>query len=140
MNISKQYTLIILILILIYILDSEDSDIESRSIIFNSQSSLQNYFTTTNRSKKRLIEPFNDIKFQKLVLNFILSNNLSFNITNSNSFKELLNYLKKDLLIINRHNLKELLDSLYIESFNNFINKLNIQNENKGFFSITLNA
>ena len=91
--VSKYFISFIYYLILInYILDlqlSEDSQSQA-----GSQGNIQDFLLAT-RAKKRPYNIFNLKKFKELVLNFILSNNLSFQIVLSISYKNLLNYLRE---------------------------------------------
>ncbi len=52
------------------------------------------FFNLSNRKRARnnIIENFNENKDYNKILNFIIENNIFFNVLNSNLFKELLNY------------------------------------------------
>jgi hypothetical protein len=79
-------------LIINYILESQLS--ESSQSQTGSQSNIQDFLLAT-RAKKRPQDIFEIEKFKELVLNFILSNNLSFRTVSSQSYKTLLNYLRE---------------------------------------------
>ncbi|KAH6869903.1 hypothetical protein B0T10DRAFT_553575 [Thelonectria olida] len=57
--------------------------------------------------KKPNLNEFNEEEALKKILNFLIENNLSFNILNSSSFQELLNYYNKASPIMNRWKIKE---------------------------------
>ena len=58
-----------------------------------SQGNIQDFLLAT-RAKKRPLDAVNNEKFKELVLNFILLNNLSFQIVSSIFYPKLLNYLR----------------------------------------------
>ena len=58
------------------------------------------------------------------MLNFIIKNNLSFNILNLHTFKELLSYYNRLALIINRSKIKLILKNSYNNKFITLINNL----------------
>ncbi len=80
---------------------------------------------------------FQEDEAYKKILNFIIDNNLSFNILNSESFKDLLNYYNKSTPIINRHKIKTILENTYVDSKMEFENELEKNLENNGLFSLT---
>jgi hypothetical protein len=77
------------------------------------------FFTQPLDTRKRtradttLVEDFNEEDAYSKILTFIIENNLSFNILNSNSFRDLLNYYNRFTPIINRWNIKTILDTSY---------------------------
>ncbi|KAK0625919.1 hypothetical protein B0T14DRAFT_508771, partial [Immersiella caudata] len=81
------------------------------------------------RSRNNTITDFNDHKAYDKILNFIIENNLSFNILESSTFKELLSYYNRLIPIINRKKIKTILEKHYHTEFLNLINdiRLNIE-------------
>lgn len=77
-------------------------------------------------------------RFKKLLLNFIISNNISFRAVTSISFKELLLYLSKDIPSIYYKALKEDLIFIYKEKQLLIKEELNQQIKSNGSFSLTL--
>ncbi|KAK1762479.1 hypothetical protein QBC33DRAFT_601630, partial [Phialemonium atrogriseum] len=81
---------------------------------------------TTLESQKRIrqntITKFDENKAYTKVLSFIIDNNLSFNILNSESFKDLLNYYNKSTPIINCYKIKTILNSAYNNALSTFNN------------------
>jgi hypothetical protein len=68
--------------------------IASSQISTSHSNEIQNFFTK-QRLQKRALKEFSDIEFIKYVLHFIISNNLSFRVGYSQSFKDLLKYLRE---------------------------------------------
>ena len=68
-------------------------------------------------------------------MNFIISNNLPFNIVDSNSFRNLLRYIKDNLPTISRDTIRNELDNLYVLETRKLKDKIN---NNNSKFSITL--
>jgi inorganic pyrophosphatase/exopolyphosphatase len=61
-----------------------------------SQSSIVDSFSQLRANKRpRSLEEFDNNKFKKLLLNFIISNNLSFRSVTTESFKKLVYFLNK---------------------------------------------
>ena len=85
-------------------------------------------------------ELFNIKRFKKLLLNFIISNNISFRAVTSKSFKELLLYLSKDIPLIYYKTLKEDLISIYKEKQALIKEELSEQIKTNGSFSLTLDG
>ena len=81
--------LLLIIIIIIDTSDAESSQGSSTTIIdaFSRQ--------RANKRKEPEKELFNINKFKNLILNFIISNNISFRAISSISFKELAFYLNK---------------------------------------------
>ena len=91
--------------------------------------------STSNIKKRSSYALFSKEDYRRLLLNFIIANNLSFSIVDSNSFNNLLKYLKDDLIVISRRTLKEDLDLLY----NNKVKEIKaLLKENNSKFSLTL--
>ncbi len=70
-------------------------------------------------------------------MNFIIEKNLSFNILNSDSFKDLLNYYNKFTPIINRHKIKTILKQTFNDYKLIFEQQLQNNIQNNGSFSLT---
>ena len=68
-----------------------------------------------NRNRTNTLINFNESEAYNKILNFIIQNNLSFNILNSNSFKDLLNYYNRLNPIINRKKFKIIFEKTYFE-------------------------
>lgn len=85
-------------------------------------------------------EGFNIVKFKKLLLNFIITNNLSFRSVTSKSFKELLLYLLKDIPSIYYKLLKDELISIYIENQSSIKEELRDNIKSNSNFSLTLDT
>ena len=110
---------------------------------------ISNYFS--NPSNDRLVRKrpsfvlFNKEEYKNYPSNFVISNNLPFSIVDSNSFRNLLRYIKDDLPTISRHTIRNELDNLYIletrklEDKNNNNNNNNNSNNNNSKSAITLN-
>lgn len=77
---------------------------------------------------------FDKTHYKKLLLNFLLANNLPFALVESETFNQLLTYLKKDLSI-SRSSIRSTLDTLYAIEVEDL--KLQLA-ENKGGFSLTI--
>src|SRR6187399_3574182 len=95
-------------------------------------------FTTDTDSRKRArnntLTDFNDNKAYNKILNFIIENNLSFNILNSSTFKDLLSYYNRLTPIINRKKIKLILDKNYNTELLNLINDIQRNIESNGTF------
>ena len=65
-----------------------------------------NQLESRKRNRTDTLIDFNESEAYNKILNFIIQNNLSFNILNSNSFKDLLNYYNRLNPIINRYKIK----------------------------------
>ena len=98
--------------------------------------------TTTDFFRKRLqantIVKFNEDEAYHKILNFIIENNLSFNILNSESFKDLLSYYNKSTPTINRWKIKQILNNTFKTALNSFTYKLKEHLNNNGSLSATL--
>ena len=97
---------------------------------------------TTTESRKRIrqntITEFDENEAYTKILTFLIDNNLSFNILNSDSFKDLLNYYNKSTLTINRHKIKTILNNTYDNILSTFNTQLQQNIESQGLFSLTL--
>ena len=97
-------------------------------------------FTTDTDSRKRArnntLTDFNDDEAYNKILNFIIENNLSFNILNSSTFKDLLSYYNRLTPIINRKKIKLILDKNYNTELLNLINDIRRNIESNGTFSL----
>jgi len=112
---------------------SSSLDINS-SFSTTSSSSNSNLFNSTIRKRPSFIL-FNKEEYRSFLLKFIINNNLPFRIVESNSFNNLLKFLKDDIPTISRRSIKEDLDKLYNKEFNKIKKKLA---SNISFFSLTL--
>ena len=118
----------------------------TRKVKAISTTSVKDFFNkknlTTTESRKRIrqntITEFDENEAYTKILTFIVDNNLSFNILNSNSFKDLLNYYNKSILTINRHKIKTILNNTYNNILSTFNTQLQQNIESNGFFSLTL--
>jgi len=90
---------------------------------------------TNTLKKRKSFSLFDSKEYTRLILNFIINNNLPFSIIESKSLKELLKYLRDVLSTINRRTIKNKLDLLYNFEFNK-LKALLAKNNSK--FSITL--
>ena len=100
-----------------------------------------NQLKTCKRLRTSTISDFTSFNKDKAlfkILNFIVDNNLSFNILNSDFFKDLLNYYNKFNLVINRWKIKGILDKTYKKALNTLVYKLKDYINNYSFFSVTL--
>lgn len=97
------------------------------------------FFNTESRKRTRTntIIEFNEDEAYHKLLKFIIDNNLSFNILNSNSFKDLLNYYNKASPVINRWKIKNILEKTYNDYFTTFIYDLKQNIVSNGSFSLT---
>ncbi len=91
--------------------------------------------TINTLRKRKSFTLFDSEEYIRLILNFIINNNLPFSIIDSKSFKELLKYLKDELPTISRKSIKNRLDILYNSEFKK-LKDLLARNNSK--FSITL--
>ena len=112
---------------------SSSLDINS-SFSTTSSSSNSNLFNSTIRKRPSFIL-FNKEEYRSFLLKFIINNNLPFRIVESNSFNNLLKFLKDDISTISKRSIKEDLDKLYNKEFNKIKKKLA---SNISFFSLTL--
>src|SRR6266566_4463937 len=94
-------------------------------------------FESRNRNRTNILIDFNESEAYNKILNFIIQNNLSFNILNSNSFKDLLNYYNRLNPIINRKKFKIILEKTYFEYLSIFNQQIQQNIDNNGSFSIT---
>jgi len=99
-----------------------------------------NISLTTTDSRKRArndtITDFNDNEAYNKILNFLIENNLSFNILESSTFKDLLSYYNRLTPIINRKKIKTILEKNYNTEFLNLINDIRLNIESNGTFSL----
>jgi len=105
--------------------------------------------TTTSDSRKRqrtstiitnnteFNNEFNEEEAYDKILDFIISNNLSFNILNSESFNNLLTYYNRLSPVINRWKIKGILTNTYNTYLSNLNTELQRNILNKGLFSLT---
>ena len=91
--------------------------------------------TINTLRKRKSFTLFNFKEYIRLILNFIINNNLLFSIIDNKSFKELLKYLKDKLPTISRKSIKNRLDILYNFEFKKLKDLLARSNSK---FSITL--
>jgi hypothetical protein len=117
----------------------EDSNLEDNPTLesssINTNNTLNSYFKTSNIRKRPDFIFFSKEEYKNNLLSFILSNNLPFSIVESNSFNNLLKYIKDDLPNIGRTTIRKELDIFY----NLEITKLKVLlNKNYSRFSITL--
>ncbi|KAI8622836.1 hypothetical protein F5Y19DRAFT_468980 [Xylariaceae sp. FL1651] len=71
-------------------------------------------------ARNNTIDDFNEDEAYNKILKFIIDNNISFNILDSDSFKDLLNYYNRLTPVINRKKIKVLLDKTYENAISNF--------------------
>ncbi len=97
------------------------------------------FFNTESRKRTRTntIIEFNEDEVYHKLLKFIIDNNLSFNIFNSDLFKDLLNYYNKSSPVINRWKIKNILEKTYNDYFTNFIYDLNQNIVSNGSISLS---
>src|SRR5216683_7319813 len=88
-------------------------DISNKSSFFNNSLNLSD---SKKRARTNTINEFSEDEALFKILNFIIDNNLSFNILNKDSFKELLNYYNKASPIINSSKIRALLKDTYNNS------------------------
>jgi hypothetical protein len=114
---------------------------ENKLIKKNNLPSKTDFFNISTDSRKRIradtIIDFNEENAYIKILNFIVENNLSFNILNSDSFKDLLNYYNKSTPIINRMKIKIILENTYKRYFSVFLQQIQQNIKNDGSFSLT---
>ena len=91
--------------------------------------------TINTLRKRKSFTLFDSKEYIRLILNFIINNNLLFNIIDSKSFEGLLKYLKDKLSTISRKSIKNRLDILYNSKFKKLKDLLA---RNNSIFSITL--
>ncbi|KAH6708805.1 hypothetical protein BKA61DRAFT_579809 [Leptodontidium sp. MPI-SDFR-AT-0119] len=122
-------------------------DIDSSDFTESSQASNNTTITDVfarQRASKRPISPdnekFNLIKFKKLLLNFIILNNISFRAVSSKSFKELLLYLSNQIPPLYYQTLKNDLNSIYLEKKSLIKEELQDNIKSNSGFSLTLDA
>ncbi len=82
---------------------------------------------------------FNDNEAYNKILNFIIENNLSFNILESATFKDLLNYYNRFTSIINWKKIKLILEKIYNTVYINLLNDLRLNIESNSTFSLIFN-
>src|SRR6266566_4468106 len=87
------------------------------------------------RNRTNTLIDFNESEAYNKILNFIIQNNLSFNILNSNSFKDLLNYYNRLNPIINRKKFKIILEKTYFEYLSIFNQQIQQNIYNKVFIN-----
>ena len=78
-----------------------------------SDSSDKSDFFNRKRLRTATITDFDQNEAYNKILNFIVSNNLSFNILESDLFKDLLNYYNKSSPVINRYKIRLILDKTF---------------------------
>ena len=112
---------------------------EATLTLRNSIPTKTDFFNTKSRKRTRTntIIEFNEDEAYHKLLKFIIDNNLSFNILNSDSFKDLLNYYNKSSPVINRWKIKNILEKTYNDYFTNFIYDLKQNIASNGTFSLS---
>jgi hypothetical protein len=111
----------------------------------NNSTNITNFFntntTTTLENRKRIrnntITEFDENEAYTKILTFIIENNLSFNILESESFKDLLNYYNKTTTNINRKKITKLLNDKFDNYSSTFNTELQKNIDKNGRFSIT---
>ena len=128
------------IYILIIIIDDSSATESSQASTTSTITDIFAKQRAAKRPKTSEKEVFNIIKFKKLLLNFIIFNNLSFRSVTSQSFKELLFYLSKDIPSIYYKALKDDLIFFYKEKKFFIQEELNNNIKSNGSFFITLDG
>jgi hypothetical protein len=114
---------------------------EATKIKIKDISSKTDFFTNPNidsrkRARNNTLTDFNDNEAYNKILNFIIENNLSFNILESATFKDLLSYYNRLTPIINRKKIKIILEKTYNTEYINLLNDLRLNIESNGTFSL----
>jgi hypothetical protein len=121
-----------------------EKDRQKKTALSNTVNTIRpDFFNITSpesrkRTRNNTITEFDENQAYTKILTFIIENNLSFNILNSEYFKDLLSYYNKSTPVLNRWKIKTILE----DKFNNYLSTFNDQLrrnvENNGLFSTTL--
>ena len=92
---------------------NKESEKTRQKKVYKLESSNKSDFFNRKRLRTATITDFDQNEAYNRILNFIVSNNLSFNILDSNSFKDLLSYYNRSSPTINRHKIKTILKNTF---------------------------
>ncbi|KAH9204119.1 hypothetical protein DL95DRAFT_451759 [Leptodontidium sp. 2 PMI_412] len=106
----------------------------------SSQLSLEQSFASNSQSQEFIETIFQVVHFKRLLLNFLVSNNISFRAVTSTSFRKLMAYLHKEVPALYSQVLTDELTTYFINDKALLKDEFIKQKKSQGGFSLTLDA